>query len=178
MWQDDEGERRHKKMPGKLSDQIINAAIDGFEAQRTRLDQQIAALRAMLPGSSAGTGTTPNGAPTKRRKFSAAALRRMREAQRQRWAKVRAETKATTKPARPKRRISKQGLKNIIAATKRRWALQRLEGAKPGKPPARGKGPWSKRRVSCAPESTTYRSGAYQQCLRTSDTYRRVPFWL
>jgi hypothetical protein len=117
-------------MPTRLTAQIINAAIDGFQAQKSKLDQRIAELRAMLSGTSVEAVTTPQPTPAKRRKFSAAALRRMREAQRQRWARVRGETAAATKPAKPKRRISAQGMRNIIAATKRRWALNRREAAK------------------------------------------------
>jgi hypothetical protein len=126
-------------MPTKLTDEIINAAIDGFRVQKTRLDQQIAELRAMLPGGSPGTGTTTDGAASKRRKFSPAALRRIREAQRQRWTRARAEKTAATKFAKPKRRMSAQDLKNIIAATKRRWALKRLEAAKAKKGAVSGK---------------------------------------
>lgn len=92
-------------MPTKLSDQIVKPAIAGFQVQKKRLDQN-AELRAMLPAGSAGTGTTTDGAAPKRRKFSPAALRRIREAQRHRWARVRGETEAATKAAELKRRIS------------------------------------------------------------------------
>ena len=34
----------------KLTPEIITAAIAGFEQQKTRIDAQIAELRAMLPG--------------------------------------------------------------------------------------------------------------------------------
>ena len=34
----------------RLTPEIIHAAIDGFEAQKLRIDAQIADLRAMLPG--------------------------------------------------------------------------------------------------------------------------------
>jgi hypothetical protein len=113
-------------MPKKLSDSIINAAIDGFIAHKARLDQRIAELRAMLSGEAAEGVTTAAPTPAKHRKSSAAA--RMKEAQRLRLAKVRGERAATAaKTVKPRRRISKQGLKNIIAATKRRWALKRRE---------------------------------------------------
>ena len=36
-------------MPTKLTPEIITAAIEGFKAEKTRIDQQIAELRAMLP---------------------------------------------------------------------------------------------------------------------------------
>ena len=38
----------------KLTNEIITAAIEGFESQRRRIDDQIAELRAMLDG-----GTKP-----------------------------------------------------------------------------------------------------------------------
>ena len=115
-------------MPTKLTPEIITAAIEGFKAEKTRIDQQIAELRAMLPSGSS-TAATP-GAPTrKRREFSAASRQRMREAQRLRWAKVRGESEVssptTPEPEKPKRRISEEGMKRIIAATKKRWRLQK-----------------------------------------------------
>jgi hypothetical protein len=79
-------------MPKELTAEIITAAITGFEAQKTRIDTQIAELRALLPGGSpqpAVSETTEAAPQRKRRKFSAAARRRMKEAQQRRWAKVR-----------------------------------------------------------------------------------------
>ena len=117
-------------MPKKLSDEIVRAAIDGFTAQKAHLNQRIAELREMLNGGPAKHGAASEPAPRKGRKFSAAALRRMREAQRLRWAKIRVESKpaapATAKATKPKRTISPEGLKRIIAATKKRWRLQRV----------------------------------------------------
>jgi riboflavin biosynthesis pyrimidine reductase len=111
----------------KFSEVIVEAAISGFEAQKARLNEQIAELRAMLNGSSTGTAAAPETTPRKRRKMSASARRRIAAAQRARWAKVRGESgpALATKPARKKRKISPEGLRNIIAATKKRWRLQR-----------------------------------------------------
>ena len=113
----------------KLKEELIQAAIDGFTAQKLRIDAQIAELRAMLTGSSNGIAATPEATPRKRRKMSAAARRRIALAQKARWAKIRGESgsapPAKAKPARKKRHISPEGLRNIIAATKRRWRLQR-----------------------------------------------------
>jgi hypothetical protein len=81
-----------------LTKEIIEAAIAGFEGQKHKIDAQIAELRAMLTGAPAVAPTT---VPTKatrggRRKFSAEAKQRMREAQQRRWGKVKgtAEPKA------------------------------------------------------------------------------------
>jgi hypothetical protein len=113
-------------MATKLNEEVINAAIDGFMAQRVRLDQRIAELRAMLNGGSPQSPAATEPAPRKRGKMSAAARRRIATAQRARWAKVRGVSSApTVKAVRGKRRISPEGLKRIIAATKKRWRLQR-----------------------------------------------------
>jgi hypothetical protein len=110
----------------KLTPEIINAAILGFEQQKLEIDAEIAELRTLLPGGLASPAATPDAAPRKRRKFSAAARRRMKEAQQRRWAKIKGESEpsmpATPEPPKPKRKVSAAGMAAIIAATKRRWA--------------------------------------------------------
>jgi hypothetical protein len=120
-------------MPKKLSEEIINAAIDGFTTQKAHLDQRISELREMLNGGPPQTGAVSDAAPRKRRKMSAAARRRIAMAQRARWARVRGGAKpepAKVKAQKSKRRISPEGLKRIIAATKKRWRLQRAAASK------------------------------------------------
>jgi hypothetical protein len=122
-------------MPPKLTPEIITAAIDGFEAQKIRIDAQIAELRTLLPGGAtetAAVATTEPAPQRKRRKFSPAALRRMREAQERRWAKVRGESEAPAlvpvtapAPAKAKRKLSAAGRAAIVAALKKRWAEKR-----------------------------------------------------
>lgn len=116
-----------------LTPEIISAAIEGFESQKARIDEQIAELRGMLPSGRADGESTPEASAPKRRKFSAAAIRRMQEAQKRRWAKVRGESSeqpSTPQPEKPKKRhISEEGMKRIIAATKKRWALKRAADA-------------------------------------------------
>ena len=85
------------QMPSqKLTTEIITAAIAGFEAQKRRIDGQIADLRAMVSGE-----PTPAAAPEvlkrKRRKMSAAARKRIGDAQRKRWAESKGQSE---KPAR------------------------------------------------------------------------------
>ena len=73
-------------MPPKLTPEIINAAIDGFESQKTRIDQQIAALRALLSGSPAESkAATPEPKTRKRRKMRG---RRRRPRLLHRWRKT------------------------------------------------------------------------------------------
>src|SRR5260370_31644018 len=117
----------------KLTENIILAAIEGFESQKQKLDAEIAALRAMLSGGSTEPAATPEAPTLKRRKFSAAARQRMKTAQQLRWAKIRgeAEPPAPTVPEPPKakRQISEEGMKRIIAATKKRWRLAKAAKA-------------------------------------------------
>jgi len=111
-------------MPTKLNEQIITAAILGFEEQKRRLDSQIAELRAMLSGGD--SSASPQSPKPKRRKMSAAARARIAEAQRKRWA---ASRKPSEPAPKPKRRLSAAGRRAIIAATKKRWAMKRAEAA-------------------------------------------------
>jgi len=115
----------------KLTNEIITAAIQGFEFQKTSIDGKVAELRAMLPGGPGESAATPE--PTKRRprKMSAAARARIGEAQRKRWAasKVQSEP-AALELSQPKGKLSAAGRAAIVAATKKRWALKRAEAAK------------------------------------------------
>lgn len=110
-----------------LNPQIITAAIEGFELQKIRIDQQIAELRSMQSGAPVATATTPEAAPPKRRKFSAAVKQKMREAQQKRWAKIRGEEPAPATPEAPKpiRKLSEEGKAAIVAALKKRWAAKK-----------------------------------------------------
>jgi hypothetical protein len=124
-------------MPQKLTNEIITAAIFGFEQQKIHIDTKISELRSMLNGGSAeaaGAVATPEPALRKRKKVSAAARRKMALAQKARWAKIRGEAGPTAPAVTPtaakaKRRISKEGMARIIAATKKRWAKARAEMA-------------------------------------------------
>jgi len=120
-------------MPTRLTNEIIAAAIDGFEGQKKRIDQQIAELRAMLSGKTAEAAATPEAPKRKRRRMSAAGRKAVAEAQRKRWARIRGESEpsapATPELPKAKRRISKEGMKRIIAATKKRWRLAKAAKA-------------------------------------------------
>ena len=109
----------------RLTNEIITAAIEGFEAQKQRIDEQIAGLRSILTGCVTETAATPEGTPRKRGKFSDATRLRMREAQQLRWARIKgtnAPSTAVTVPAKAKRQMSEAGRKAIGEATRKRWA--------------------------------------------------------
>jgi hypothetical protein len=132
----------------KLTNEIVEAAIQGFEAQKQRIDAQIAELRALLAARPAATEPKSGKAAWK---LSAAAKDSIREAQRLRWAKTTGE--AVPAPASPKRRLSEAGRKVIIAATKKRWAAKRAETA------ATSAGRWVAFRKSAAKKAATSRRG-------------------
>jgi hypothetical protein len=116
-------------MPTKLSKEVVLAAIEGFQSQNRQIDTQIAELRQMLNGHRTVSLASPEEPTRKRKKFSAASRRRMKEAQQRRWAAVKGDTApsspATAKSPKRKRHLSAAGRQAIIAATKKRWALKR-----------------------------------------------------
>jgi hypothetical protein len=78
--------------------EILEAALHGLEAQKQRLDDQIAQVRSML-GNRAGkvvkspawvsAGSTNGGSPKKQRYLSPEARQRIAQAQKKRWAAYR-----------------------------------------------------------------------------------------
>jgi hypothetical protein len=119
----------------KLTAEIINAAIEGFESQKLRIDSQIDELRQLL-NAGPTEATAASGAPARKRTMSAAGRRKIAAAQKARWAILKGEgepvsSPATSKPTRKKRKLSAAGRKAISEATKKRWALKRAEDQKP-----------------------------------------------
>ena len=120
-------------MATKLDNDILAAAIEGFEAQKKRIDAQIAEIRQQLTGGGAEPAATAEPG-RKRRKVSAAGRKRMAEAQQKRWAQAKKQSVAAPEAAKPKaqkpkRKLSAAGRKSIIEATKKRWALVRAAAA-------------------------------------------------
>jgi hypothetical protein len=78
----------------KFTAEIIQAAIDGYEAQKTRIDEKIAELRGMGSGRSSEPAAAPSAAvPGKRRRkrrLSAEGRAAIAEAARKRWAAFKA----------------------------------------------------------------------------------------
>jgi len=117
-------------MPMKLTADILTAAIEGFQAQKKRIDSLISDIKQQLSGGRAEPDATAD-APKRRRRMSAAARKRIGAAQRKRWAEAKNQAEATAPAAasKPKRRLSAAGRKRIIEATKKRWALVRAKAA-------------------------------------------------
>ena len=116
----------------KLTVEVLNAAIEGFESQKRRIDAQIAEVRQMLDGGHAEPAAAPAVPNGKRRKMSAAARKRMADGQRKRWAEAKGQSESpSVKVApKPKRKMSPAGRKAIVAALKKRWADKKAAAAK------------------------------------------------
>jgi hypothetical protein len=67
-------------MPTRVTNEILTAAILGFEEQKRHLDSRISELQTMLSGGSAEPVAAPEPPPRKRRKISAAGRRAIAEA--------------------------------------------------------------------------------------------------
>jgi hypothetical protein len=117
----------------KLTPEIITAAVEGFEQQKLRIDAQIAELRQMLTGTPTEPAAAPEVPKGKRRKMSAAARKRIGDAQRKRWAESKKESVPSSPVApeapKPKRKLSAAGKAAIVAALKKRWAAKRAAKA-------------------------------------------------
>ncbi|MGD0777806.1 MAG: hypothetical protein ABSC05_33880 [Candidatus Solibacter sp.] len=133
----------------KLTVEILTAAIEGFEHQKLRIDAQIAELRAMLPGGRTEPAATPEVPKGKRRRLSAAARKRIGDAQRKRWAESKkpveplAQPAATSEAPKRKRKLSAAGRRAIAEATKKRWTA--FHAAKAAENPAVAKKPAAKK---------------------------------
>ena len=117
-----------------LTPQLLSAVLEGLEAQKQRVDAQIALVRSMLGDSSARVIAAAPVAGPKRRAMGAAARQRIAAAQKKRWQEFRKARETTTsarespetKPPR-KSRLSAAGRRRIAEAARKRWAAKRAE---------------------------------------------------
>src|SRR4051812_11061108 len=119
------GEQTIMAIP-RLTNEIIDAAVIGFEEQKRRLDAQIAELHAMRNGGGQNGGSqTATASIRPRRTMSAAGRKAIAAAQRQRWAALKADGNAQKAPKKAKRKLSAAGRAAIVAALKKRWAAKK-----------------------------------------------------
>ena len=115
--------------PTKQDNEILEAALIGFQHQRDQIQQKIAELRSRVggpPASGPAPAAAASKAPTgKKRTMSASARRRIALAQKKRWAAFKAQHKTAAAPKPQKRKLSAAGRARIVAATKKRWAAFR-----------------------------------------------------
>jgi hypothetical protein len=113
----------------KLTDEILIAALEGYEAQKTRIDAHIAEIRSLLGGGRTGAASSEAGKP--KRKVSASARRRMARAQKLRWKKIKQGSEMKEPAVKPKRHMSASARKRIAAAQKKRWAAVKKAAERP-----------------------------------------------
>ena len=118
------------KIMAQLTQGIIDAAIEGFESQKRRIDEQIAELRALSNGHAPRTDNRSAPPRIKKRGMSAAGRKAIAEAQRKRWAAAKREAVDAEPAKKAKRKLSAAGRAAIIAATKKRWAAKKAEAKK------------------------------------------------
>jgi hypothetical protein len=119
----------------------LASIITTLERQKAAIERALSALREVDGIPTLGTRASasiakPEPSERKGKKRSAAIRKRMQEAQRARWAKIKGGSEPEPEPEpepvpeapKAKRKISPEGMKRIIAATKKRWALKRAEG--------------------------------------------------
>jgi len=114
-----------------MDQDLLAAALIGYEAEIGRINAAIAEIRAKL-----GTrAVAPDGQPApQKRTMSAAGRRHIAAAQRKRWAAMKKQVRSTAKSAGPKKRkMSAAARKRIGDATRKRWAAYRKAGGKKGK---------------------------------------------
>jgi hypothetical protein len=119
-------------VPTTLTNDILVAAIEGFEARKRTIEDKIAEIRRILIGGPTETLRTPEAPVGDRKKFSAAARKKMGLAQKARWAKIKGgseQSPGSSEVPKAKRQISADGLKRIAAAQRQRWAEKKAKAA-------------------------------------------------
>jgi hypothetical protein len=112
-----------------VSFEIVQAAILGLQVKKQSVAAKIAKLREIqrnFVSSADAKDPASTHHPAQQRKISAAAKKRMAEAQRNGRPAVRkAGVSHAAKPVAMKPRLSPAGRRRIVAATKKRWATIR-----------------------------------------------------
>jgi hypothetical protein len=107
-----------------ISHDLLRAALNRLQLDKQRIDSQIAEVQSMLDGGSRETASrvqpvSEETLTTGRRKRSAAVRRRMAEAQRARWAKIKKES---VSPETPTQEAAPSKRKKFSAAARKRMA--------------------------------------------------------
>ena len=90
------------RTPGNINNPtLLEAALEGLEIQKTRIEEQIQQVRKMLGRRGAKSATTAEAAPAvrkgRKRPLSDAARKRIAAAQKKRWAEYRKKGGAAAK---------------------------------------------------------------------------------
>jgi hypothetical protein len=108
----------------KVTADLIAAAIAGYEVHKDHIESKIAELQAILYGHRIPAGVSPH-TPTRMRTLSAAARKRIADAQKKRWAAYRKKSKQAQEPIKKKTTAKKAALKAVKKAAVKRAAVKK-----------------------------------------------------
>ena len=112
----------------KHDQSLLRAALIGYQQQIAAIDLVMANIRFQLSGRGTQATSAVEEAPKKRRKFSASSRRKMAQAQKLRWKKIKQDSEPS-QPEKPKRTMSASARKRIAAAQRKRWAEKKKQAA-------------------------------------------------
>ncbi len=108
---------------------LLELALKGLEAERAKIDEEIAEIKRQLGGRTMGMGGGKVGSaaspPRKRRRMSAAARRRISEGMKRRYAQMRAALAAADQGEPDKPRLTPAERKKLVRRMKARWAAKK-----------------------------------------------------
>src|SRR5438876_12360664 len=114
----------HKRGEAKVPDRIrlLELALKGLEAERAKIDDEIAQIKSQLNPrpATAQTATAGSSTPSKKRKMSAAARKKISEAMKRRYAELNSGRRQNAGS-----RLTAAGRKKLSDLMKRRWAEKR-----------------------------------------------------
>ena len=107
-------------------DRLLELALKGLEAERARIENEIAEIRGQLRGSTTPTGRGASVTPRrKRRKMSAEAKRRISEGMKRRYAELKSASEKPPMKQRQRAGLTAAGRKKLSEMMKARWAAKR-----------------------------------------------------
>ena len=114
------------------SQRLLELALKGLEADRVRIDSEIAEIRGQLRAGSPTIGRASDSVLRKRRKMTAAARKRISEGMKRRYAEMR---EPASKPQRQSARsrgsrLTVAGRKKLSEKMKARWAAKKKAAKK------------------------------------------------
>ena len=113
--------------PPFIDANVLRMALIGYAQEQTKIEAQIAEIRAQLGNRSL---TVTDGVAPMKRKMSAAARKRISEATRKRWQAFRAAKAEAQKPVeKPKRKMSAARRAALIANLKKARAAKAKKAA-------------------------------------------------
>jgi hypothetical protein len=126
--------RVRQKREGNLAERtrLLELALKGLEAERAKIDDEIAQIRSQLNHGAVGAATAGSVTVPKKKTMSAAARKRISQAMKRRYAAMKnaaitasAPAKVNERPMGGGSRLTAAGRKKLSDLMKKRWAERR-----------------------------------------------------